>query len=203
MKENKDSHQDIVYPLILGVREGDQVAFGKLLRLYEPLFASLLSKPDVRTLNAQDIEDLRQELTVVFYHSIFSYELEQSEVRFGLYTKICMSNALITQLRKFNKQKTSISLDTQDDEKLSEMLGHEENPSEAIVNRETIENMNRKIDSVLSPFETKVWQMYLTGNSAKNIAKALGKTEKSIENAIFRLRRKLRSLFKDQTGASK
>ena len=203
MKENKDSYQDIVSPLILRVREGDQNAFGKLLQLYEPLFSSLLSKMEVRTLNVQDIEDLRQELTVVFYHSIFSYELEQSEVRFGLYTKICMSNALITQLRKLNKQKTSISLDTGDDETLSEILGHEENPSEAIVKRETIENMNRKIDSVLSPFEIKVWQMYLTGNSAKSIAKTLGKTEKSIENAIFRLRRKLRCLFKDQPGAPK
>ena len=198
MKEKNDSYGDIVHQLILAVRSGDQAAFGKLLQLYEPLFASLLSKNDVRDLNAQDIEDIRQELTVVFYHSIFSYELEQSEVRFGLYTKICMSNALITQLRKINKQKTSLSWDFDDEEKISEMIGHEENPSEAIVDRETIENMNKKIDSVLSPLETTVWQMYLTGNSTKNIAVALGKSEKSIENAIFRLRRKLRCLFKDQ-----
>lgn len=196
MKENKDSYQDIIYPLIREVREGDQSAFGKLLQLYEPLFSSLLSKPEVKMLNAQDIEDLRQELTLVFYHSIFSYELEQSEVIFGLYTKICLRNALITQLRKFNKQKTSVSLDM-DDEKLSEFLGLEETPSEAIVKRETIEDMNKKINSVLSPFETKVWQMYLTGSSAKSIAVALGKNEKSIENAIFRLRGKLRNLFEN------
>ena len=199
MKEKNDSYQDIVTQLILDVRKGDQGAFVKLLQLYEPLFSSLLYKQDVTNLNDQDIEDIRQELTVVFYHSIFSYELEQSEVRFGLYTKICMSNALITQLRKLNKQKKPISLESEDDEKLSEMLGQTENLLEAIVDRENLENMNKKIADALSPFETTVWQMYLMGDSAKNIAKALGKTEKSIENAIFRLRRKLRVLFKDLT----
>jgi RNA polymerase sporulation-specific sigma factor len=57
--------------------------------------------------------------------------------------------------------------------------------------------MNKKIDGVLSPFERTVWQMYLTGNSAKKISAALGKNEKSIENAIFRIKRKLRGIFSE------
>ena len=198
MKEKNNSYQDIVCRLIVQAREGSQVAFNELLRIYEPLFRSLLTKPDIEELNAQDIEDLRQELTVIFYHSILSYEVEQSEVRFGLYAKICMTNALITQLRKLRKRKTSISLDGDDDEILSEMLGKTQSPSDEVVSRETMETLNKKIESVLSSLEKKVWQLYLTGNSVKTIAVSIGKSEKSIENAIFRLRRKLKDLFESE-----
>ena len=198
MKEKNNSYQDIVCRLIVQAREGSQVAFNELLRIYEPLFRSLLTKPDIEELNAQDIEDLRQELTVIFYHSILSYEVEQSEVQFGLYAKICMTNALITQLRKLRKRKTSISLDGDDDEILSEMLGKTQSPSDEVVSRETMETLNKKIESVLSSLEKKVWQMYLTGNSVKTIAVSIGKSEKSIENAIFRLRRKLKDLFESE-----
>lgn len=199
MKEKKDSCQTFICHLICQVREGYQEAFGELLKIFEPLFLALLSRPEIRELNEQDIEDLQQELSVVFYHSILSYELDQSEVSFGLYAKICMSNALSTQLRKLRKQKTSLPLGCEEDESIIEALEGGENPFEEIVIRETMETMNKKIESELSGFETKVWKMYLMGNSAKHIANALGKTEKSIENAIFRLRRKLRDLFKTET----
>ena len=195
MKEKKDSCQNIVNQLIVQVRNGNQGSFAELLRIYEPLFISLLSKSNLESLNEQDIEDLRQELTVVFYHSIFSYDLEQNDVKFGLYAKICLRNAWITQLRKLQKQKKSLSLE-EDDEALFVAFGNGTNPSEELVDRETVETMNKKIKGVLSPFEVKVWQMYLTGNSTKNISAVLGKSEKSIENAIFRLKRKLRDLFK-------
>jgi len=195
MKEKKDSCQNIVNQLIVQVRNGNQSSFAELLKIYEPLFLSLLSKSNLESLNEQVIEDLRQELTLVFYHSIFSYDLEQNDVRFGLYAKICLRNALITQLRKLQKQKKSLSLE-EEDETLFAIFDSGANPSEELVDRETVESMNKKIKGALSPFEVKVWQMYLTGNSTKNISTVLGKSEKSIENAIFRLRRKLRDLFK-------
>ena len=195
MKEKNDTCQDIVYRLILQVREGDQHAFGELLKLYDPLFLSLLAKTEMSGLNQQDIEDLRQELTVVFYHSILSYELEQTDVKFGLYAKICMRNALITQMRKRKARQASLSLEEDKEEGRIELLEGGEDPTKEFLSRETVESMNQKIREVLSPFEAKVWQMYLTGNGSQSIADALGKSEKSIENALFRLRHKLRDIF--------
>lgn len=195
MKEKNDTCQDIVYRLILQVREGDQHAFGELLKLYDPLFLSLLAKTEMSGLNQQDIEDLRQELTVVFYHSILSYELEQTDVKFGLYAKICMRNALITQMRKRKARQVSLSLEEDKEEGRIELLEGGEDPTKELLSRETVESMNQKIREVLSPFEAKVWQMYLMGNGSQSIADALGKSEKSIENALFRLRHKLRDIF--------
>lgn len=198
MKEKNDSYQSVVEQLIVQVREGNQGAFAELLNVYEPLFSALLSKSETEEFNRQDIEDLRQELTLVFFHSILSYDLDQNDVKFGLYAKICMQNALITQIRKLQKRKESFVLNESEDGVMAEAFESEENPSVAFTDRETVETMNKKIDGVLSPFERTVWQMYLTGNSAKKISAALGKNEKSIENAIFRIKRKLRDLFKTE-----
>ena len=198
MKEKNDSYQSIVTQLIEKTREGNQGSFSELLKIYEPLFSSLLSKHEMGDLNQQDIEDLRQELTLVFFHSILSYDLDQNEVKFGLYAKICMRNALITQLRKLQKRKAAFPFDEDEEETLVQAFDSSENPSIAIADRETVEDMNKKIEAVLSPFESTVWRMYLMGNGAKNISLALGKSEKSIENAIFRLKRKLRDLFKTE-----
>ncbi len=199
MKERDNSCENIVNQLITQVRDGNQGAFAELLKIYEPLFLSLLSKPEVRfVLNAQDVEDLRQELSVVFFHAVLSYDLEQEEVQFGLYAKICMRNAMITQLRKLQQRKNPIPWEEDEEEDFPLFVGGE-NPPEEVAESETVANMNKRIESVLSPFEIKVWQMYLTGTGTKNISQALGKSEKSIENAIFRLRRKLRDLFRSET----
>ena len=193
--EKNDSCENIVEHLIVQVREGNQGAFSELLTIYDPLFSSLLAKARSEELSAQDIEDLRQELAVVFFHSILSYDLDQEDVKFGLYAKICMRNALITQLRKLQKRNSPFVLYDGADDAIASVLDNESNPLTEITDRETVESMNKKIEATLSSFETSVWQMYLMGNSAKNIALALGKSEKSIENAICRLKRKLRDLF--------
>ena len=196
MKERNDSYQTVIKQLVVQVRKGNQGAFAELLKLFEPLFASLLATADTGDFNRQDIEDLRQELTLVFFHSILSYDLEQNEVQFGLYSKICMRNALITQLRKLQKRKTPLPFDEDEEDTMSRFLGTAESPSVELTSRETVETMNKKIEETLSPFETEVWQRYLAGNTAKKIASVLEKNEKSIENAICRIKRKLRSLFK-------
>ncbi len=198
MKDKGYSCDKIVCQLIEKVRHGNQKAFDELLRIYEPLFHSLLDKRDIEKINEQDLEDLRQELTVVFYHSILSYELEQSEVRFGLYTKICMTNALITQLRRLRKREQPLSLSPGTEEDFLEEYQIGDDPLKDVVSRENLETLNRKIKEALSPYELAVWQMYLTGSGTGKIAASLGKSEKSIENAIFRIRRKLRELFSSE-----
>ena len=45
---------------------------------------------------------------------------------------------------------------------------------------------------VLSPFEFRIWECYVKGESAREIAAAVGKSEKSVTNAIGRIRKKLR-----------
>ena len=187
-----ETEKNEVLYLIDRVRNADfnerQTAFEALLQRYEPLILSLVQRYCTDPLGAIR-EDLRQEATVAFYHSILAYDTDQTDVEFGLYTKICISNALVSQLRKFKRRVT---------EPLTEMgrdhffLHDFEDPSESILEQERAEALCLVIRNNLSPFEYRVWQYYISGRTAKEIAVATGKDEKAISNAIYRIRKKLR-----------
>ncbi len=191
----KGSYNDLVLGKILAVRSGDQQAFSELLGLYEPLFSSLLSQCNGEEINEQDIEDIKQELTVVFYNAVLSFELEQKDVNFGLYAKICLRNALVTQMRKFRKRANFMPVFFSADEDLAASVADDEDIFTDLVKKEELIALNKQIEAELSPFENKVWRLYITGISCKDIAVSVQKSEKSIENAIFRIRKKLRALF--------
>ena len=94
-----------VNPLIQRVREGDQQAFLILLERYKPLLKSLVSKFQNDEFTRSFEEDMLQEATVVFYNAILTYDYNQTDVEFGLYARICISNALVSQMRCLNKRR--------------------------------------------------------------------------------------------------
>lgn len=192
MKETFGSYNDLVSSMIGSVRNGDQKAFAELLQLYEPLFSSFLSKCGQEQANDQDLEDIKQELTVVFYNAILSFDLNQKDVNFGLYAKICLQNALITQLRNLRKR-TNLML--AGDEVLLETVMEDDEFFTSFATKEEMQELTNKIERELSPFENRIWRLYVTGMSGKDIATETQKSEKSVENAIFRIRQKLKHLF--------
>jgi len=192
MKEELNS---IVKGLIIKVKNGDQVAFEELLELYNPLILSFLSKFDTSGVSPTDVEDFKQELYMVLYNSAMAFDAEQSEVSFGLYTKICMNNALVTQLRRLNKRSENALLTLEYDDAIESMIHEQKSPESEHIERENLKEINKKIESVLSEFENKIWKMYLAGYSTKEMAKSVDKPEKSVDNAIFRIRNKLKPIF--------
>lgn len=192
MREELNS---IVKSLILKVRESNQTAFEELLDLYTPLITSFLNKFSANNVAPQDIEDFKQELTMVLYNSSLSFDVEQNEVSFGLYTKICMNNALVTQLRALNKRRDTAAVMLEYDSGVEEWAIPQESPEHELIEREKLKEINRKIESVLSEFENKVWKMYIAGYSTKEMAQAVNKNEKSVDNAIYRIRNKLKPIF--------
>ena len=190
-----DSYNDFVKNLIVQVRTDDQEAFGEMLQLYEPLIGSFTARFVSNGASQQDAEDFRQELTMSFYNAILSYDLEQTEVSFGLYAKICLNNFFITQLRTLKKRKSAEMISLDQENWLMENQSEQGDPSSDVIQREKLRELNRKIESTLSDFENKVWKYYVSGCSSREIAQALDKSEKSIENAVFRIRQKLKGLF--------
>lgn len=196
MNDKLNSYSSIVNSLIEKTRASNQAAFEELLDLYEPLFKSLLTRYYSNNPNAQDAEDLKQELTIAFFNSILSFDMEQKEVSFGLWAKICMNNALYTQLRALKKRNENamVAFDSEDIDLGA--CGEEKSPENELVEKESLRELKTRIEDVLSPFENKVWRLYVVGCTTREMAQTLNKSEKSIDNAIFRMRRKLaRSLF--------
>ena len=71
-------------------------------------------------------------------------------------------------------------------------------PEELIINRENLGNIHNKISEVLSGLEQEVLQAYLDGKSYQEIADALGRHVKSIDNALQRVKRKLEKYLEEK-----
>lgn len=182
--------------LIAQAQSGSREAYEKLLFRYRPLIDSLVSGFISSDMSMQDIEDLAEEARHIFLASITSYDLSRDGVEFGLYAKICLKNGLISELRRqmYRHRLGVVSL-TSDDLETGESGYGSDDPAKELVEEEDFRQLYRKVRACLSQFENSVWWMYVSGVSAPDIAKSLGKDEKSVHNAIYRIRVKLKQLL--------
>ncbi len=84
--------------------------------------------------------------------------------------------------------------DDDGDETIMESLSSlaESSPEDKIIDRERVQTLTNEILKVLSPLETKVFRLYLTGMNYAEIARVLECEEKSMDNALQRIKRKIR-----------
>ncbi len=176
--------------LISEARRGSEGALGDLIVKYEPLILSLLSKCANDEIMRHDAEDIKQELLIVFCNAVMKFNLDQDEVDFGLYAKICMERALVSQLRAINRRVRI--------EQMPEYISQPDDPSIRIIEGESVREMWKLINTSLSEFEGVVWNLHLSGKKSAQIAEQLGRDTKSIDNALCRIRAKLRKALKRQ-----
>ena len=67
---------------------------------------------------------------------------------------------------------------------------------EAVIEKENYQQMYEKAREFLSKLEKEVLELYLEGNDYTEIAKMLGKTDKSIDNALQRIKAKIQKNMK-------
>ena len=177
--------------LITQAKQGDADAFDILLTQYGPLIEHRIQTARARRpdLLPEDEKDLRQEAHLAFYRALLSYNAEQQNVSFGLYAKICIENALISALRKLAPIADLLDYETM----ISLPADREEDPSLRLREQEDYEALSRRIARILSPFENRIWQRYIAGMTAPDIARQLKKDTRSIHNVIYRIRNKLRN----------
>ncbi len=187
MTTRPDEKKAALRARILRLRAQDHSAFDELLAEYDPLIRGEVSRHG-EGLGSEDVEDLRQLALLAIYRAALAFDLEQGEVEFGLYAKICISNALISQLRVIRRRAQEISTDF-----IGSFEIGAEDPAARIVEQETFNALYDRIRTLLSPYENRVWGMYMAGRSSGEIAKILQKDPHSVENAVYRIRQKLRA----------
>ena len=70
-----------------------------------------------------------------------------------------------------------------------------DNPESILIDREMWRLYENENEKEPEPLENRVLQLYLDGNGYMDIARILGKTPKSIDNALQRIRGKIKSYF--------
>lgn len=172
------------------VREGDFDAFTELGARYGWLVR--MKAEALQTDLSPDREDLIQEGTFGLFIAAKSYDGNMG-ASFKTYAGVCIQNRMISAYRRFQSKKnmlltTSSSLDERD---LTVTADHED-PAKLLEIKETMEVMNRKIQGLLSPMEQRVLSLYLSGMQRSDIEKKTGITVKAFDNAMHRVRSKLK-----------
>ena len=76
------------------------------------------------------------------------------------------------------------------------MTGRTElSPEELFLDKERVTYLEEAIDRELSDFERQVLDLFLTGMSYSQIARVLGRDEKATDNALQRLKAKIRKML--------
>lgn len=178
--------------LIRQAREGSREAYLSLRAKYRPLLESSVARFCASEMTLQEQADMREEAERVFLGAISSFDTEQDSVDFGLYAKICLRNGLISEWRHLNARRRVTALPLDESLGAVEIPGGED-PAARMVEDENFRQLCHTVRSHLSDFENRVWWQYVMGVSVSDIAQDLGRDERAIHNAVYRIRRKLRA----------
>lgn len=146
-----------------------------------------------------DSEDLTQEGMVGLIKAVREYDASKA-ASFRTFAEICIRNRLYSVLRSATRDKhaalnQSVPLDTPFFDRNSYTSGTshlaQRNPEESLIDREHTAALLAGVRKQLSEFEAKILGYYLDGLSCREIAETVGKPQKSVDNAVQRIRRKV------------
>ncbi len=181
-EQYKDLCDEQLVTLVYG---GDTEAFVVLLNRYQRV---LFKKAQSFSKTLSDVDDYHQEALISFYNAVKTFS--EDKASFKTYFTACVNNSLITLQRKLNKAKENEK--TGNDDNISVV----NDPLSLLENQESDDDFNNKIRNLLSDFEWQTLELYLSGNTYEQIAKKLNSTLKSVDNALQRVRQKLKLLGK-------
>jgi len=146
-------------------------------------------------------EDLLQEGMLGMFKATRDYSPEKNS-SFQAFASMCVRRQMLSAIESANRKKhhplnSSISLSTpvrteEGERTLGDVLcARDDDPETMLIDDESEKAYMERISSQLSSFEKKVLGAYLLGRTYQEIAVDLGKTEKSIDSALQRIRKKV------------
>ena len=189
--ENEKGFSDAeVNRLIDEYRRDNELAFDRLAELYRPmLLASVASYGDALA-EVYDSDDLMQYALIALSKAALTYNASQSKVSFGLYAKVCVNNSMISRARFVARRRVNL-LPIENFLSLADTA----DVSDGVVDRESAQALENLMTENLSKLEYDVLRLYASGLSSAEIATRLSKAQRSVDNAIFRARKKLKSVL--------
>lgn len=149
---------------------------------------------------ASDKDDLVQECLIALVYAVRSFS-SQGGASFRTYAGICMKNRINSYLRSIYRQNKlplnyNVSINSDNGSELAQEGGvfDNTNPEELIIIREELSNVWKLVKSSLSDFELRVFVLHLCGLSYADIAKKMETSNKAVDNALQRVRRKIKKM---------
>ncbi len=178
---------------------GDETAEEGLINRYKEL---VKSRARMYFIAGADAEDVIQEGMIGLFKAVRDY-CSDRDTLFRTFAAVCINRQIITAIKTAKRMKhgplnNSISLNRPLEESGGEkdvieniLAAPVSNPEEMILIQDTIDEITSAMSQILSKFELQVWQLYISGQNYTDIAEKTGKSPKSIDNALQRIKRKI------------
>lgn len=188
--------------LICRLRDGESAITDYIMDKYKNM---VRSKAKSMFILGADNDDLIQEGMIGLFKAVRDYDAGR-DASFHTFAELCVSRQMYTAIQSAGRQKHAplnsyISLyienrdeKDEDDFKLINTLASDtsQNPENLVIDKENVKRIENLIDKELSDFEKQVLDLFLTGMSYSEIAKVLGRDEKSTDNALQRIKAKIK-----------
>lgn len=184
-------------------QEGDILATEYIINKYKNL---VKSRARTYFLIGADKEDIVQEGMIGLFKAIRDFKSDKT-ASFKAFAELCITRQIITAIKTATRQKhiplnSYISLnrpvfDDDAEQTLLDTLSEKKvfDPEEIMITKEHFSDLREKMSKNLSKLEWNVLSLYLDGKSYTEIAKRINKSEKSIDNALQRIKRKVAKFF--------
>ena len=178
---------------------GDVIATECILARYKNL---VRSKSRMYFLVGADKEDIIQEGMIGLFKAIRDFSPEK-QASFRGFAELCIKRQIITAVKTATRQKhiplnSYVSLSNpmyegESENALEELLesGLEADPEHLFISKENAAFLSERMNKVLSSLEKSVLALYMEGKSYQEIAAALARPPKSIDNALQRVKKKM------------
>lgn len=204
MQEDYTGYSD--EELLIRLRDGEQGITDHIMNKYKNL---VRSKAKSMYILGADSEDLIQEGMIGLFKAIRDYDIGR-DASFFTFADLCVSRQMYTAVQASRRQKhiplnnyislygnVSTNRDGEEEPLLNILRADAGlNPEDLVIDKENVDRLEMLIDKELSSFEKQVLDLYLTGMGYQQIAKVLGRDEKSTDNALQRIKTKLRRAIK-------
>lgn len=206
---NSEKYEDLTdVELIIRCREGQSDITDYLMEKYKDL---VKVKARSMYILGADNDDLIQEGMIGLFKAIRDYDAGR-DASFFTFAELCISRQIYTAVQASRRQKHiplnnyislygNVSENADDDERyLIDALqtAGDMSPEELVIDRENMSVLEQRIEESLSSFEKQVLDLYVTGMSYVQIARVLGRDEKSTDNALQRLKGKIKKIIKEE-----
>lgn len=191
--------------LVHRLREGESGIIDYIMDKYKNL---VRSKAKSMYILGADTEDLIQEGMIGLFKAVRDYDCGR-DASFHTFADLCVSRQMYTAVQASQRKKhwpLNYAVSLSDEDKETEgQTGIQEyatvqgnNPEAMFLDKERTELLETQIDKELSPFEKQVLDLHMTGMSYSQIARVLGRDEKSTDNALQRVKGKIKKIVKNR-----
>ncbi len=192
------------HSLIIRAQKGDKAAVERLLTIYE-LKIQQIARSVLSYFIGNEFSDAIQEARIGFWEAVLKYDFDR-KTNFEYFARICIKKQLISKVKTAKKcrnkplnegESLEAPVNLSDPDGLNEydLIPDETfNIEKDVINKNEAQWLDQSLKDKLTKLEWDTYVRYNKGYTYREIAAELKRTEKTIDNAIMRVRNKAKEI---------